>query len=161
MRVTMTMIRWRVDRTRVANRATATGRLRDPVTNRIAATIIAADLIHSVDWTPAAGVADHTPAAAIMGAGLCRNEGDDAEDREKSKDVFHSDELGIRRLSTATSPAYSCTTKLFSITRSCFSDRVHHAVRPRGYSRPATWLRKTPPGQSTARDRLAWRPRPR
>ena len=55
-----------------------------------------------------------------MGAGLCRNEGDDAEHREKSKDVFHSDETWDSPVIDDTSPAYSCTTKLFSVTRHAF-----------------------------------------
>lgn len=159
MRMTVTMIRRRVDRTRIAHRATTARRLRDPVADRVAAAIIAADLIDGIDRTPAAGVADHTTTAAVMRAGLCRNEGDDAEHREKSKDVFHNDELGIRRLSTDTSQAYSCATKLYSITPSCSSDRAHHAARPRECSRPATSPKRRLQDRSAAKDRPAWRPR--
>ena len=70
MRMTVTMIRRRVDRTGIAHRATTARRLRDPVTDGVATAIIAADLIDSIDRTPAAGVADDTTAAAVMRAGL-------------------------------------------------------------------------------------------
>ena len=97
-----------------ANIASAAGRLSDPVTHRIAAAVIAADLVDGHDRTTTAGVTDDAAVAAIPSRSAGRKGEDGENNGEDGEDAFHgSVDFGNASFDWGSGAGIQCTAKLF------------------------------------------------